>query len=152
MAPAGKATVCVSVKKAGGLASIWERENPSPESARRSEASESEFKIGAHIEERSQDSLPLVTTPVVKGPLRQPYEVRRPNSSMGESEVGLGKAIRGGPARPNTASCCAAELAKSARARCEEDEGCAYDVSSGVGGRLVVSGDFDSDGVADDLL
>ena len=36
-------------------------------------------------------------TPVTKlGPLMQPKEVRRPNSSRGESPVGLGKAIRGG--------------------------------------------------------
>lgn len=41
----------------------------------------------------------------MKGPFMQPNEVRRPNSSRGASEVGLGKANRGGPARPYTASC-----------------------------------------------
>jgi len=70
MAPAGKATVCVSVKKAGGLASIWVTENPSAESAKGSERKSAREHRGQSRERR--DSLPLGATPVVKGPLRQP--------------------------------------------------------------------------------
>jgi hypothetical protein len=53
----------------------------------------------------AMDLLPLAKTPVSKGPWRQPYEVLHPCSVKGESPVGLGKAILGGPARPRTASC-----------------------------------------------
>lgn len=107
MAPAANSTVWVSAKKPGGLASIWASVKLEAVSAasQRENHTQSQwcFDEGDGSEEMAVP--PLARSPVVKGPFIQPNDVRRPNSSRGASEVGLGKANRGGPARPYTASC-----------------------------------------------
>lgn len=75
MAPAGLETVWTSVKKAGGLASIWEREKLAPVSTKGCEKREQ--GSANHLEIRSKPSRksdlpPLARMPVVKGPFMQP--------------------------------------------------------------------------------
>lgn len=85
------------MKNEGGLASIWEREKLVPVSAEKE--NRRQRPVLTKLERRA-DALPLTRMPVVNGPVRHPIETRRPNSSIGLSMAGLGKAIRGGPLRP----------------------------------------------------
>lgn len=52
MAPAGKAAVCVSAKKAGGLASISAREKADPVSADEGERRNKSARVGLFVSER----------------------------------------------------------------------------------------------------
>lgn len=114
-APAGNSTVWVSAKKPSTLDSSLAMVKPVPVSAKhqysRSHIHTAVPAGGQPTKSRKRekgDSPPSVPfKPVRKGPCRQPKDARHEKTSRPLTRsrgTGLGKARRGGPARPTAAS------------------------------------------------